>query len=89
MFEGSCSEALRNKENAPSDSLAAIVIGDSPILLAFFGEAIQGAQAMRTPDVEGAHRREDLFRGYSTGFEDATDLSEASSLFDAAQQVLI
>ncbi|XP_019226832.1 PREDICTED: centrosomal protein of 290 kDa-like [Nicotiana attenuata] len=43
---------------------------------------------MRTPDVEGSHGGEDLFRGFFTGFEDATDLSEASSLFDEAQRIL-
>ncbi|XP_019257949.1 PREDICTED: myosin-14-like [Nicotiana attenuata] len=55
MFEGASSEALRKEDNAPSDSLEAIVVGDSPTLPAFSEEAIQEAQAMRTPDVEGAH----------------------------------
>ncbi|XP_019238874.1 PREDICTED: cingulin-like [Nicotiana attenuata] len=80
MSEGARSKALRNEENVPSDSLGAIVIGDSPTLPAFFEEEIQDAQALRTPDVEGAHEGEDLFRGCFTGVEDATALSEALTL---------
>ncbi|XP_019232390.1 PREDICTED: uncharacterized protein LOC109213091 [Nicotiana attenuata] len=41
---------------------------------------------MGTLDVEGAHRGEDLFRGYWV--EDAANMIEASSLFDEAQQAL-
>ncbi|XP_070050789.1 uncharacterized protein [Nicotiana tomentosiformis] len=88
MSEGTGSEALHSKENAPSGSLGAIDIGDSPILPAFSEEAIREAQATRTPEVDGAHGGEDPFYGYFIGVDDATDLSEASSLLDEAQQAL-
>nr|XP_016461212.1 PREDICTED: uncharacterized protein LOC107784581 [Nicotiana tabacum] len=88
MLEEAGSEALRSEENAPSGSLGAIDIGDSSIICTFFDEAIREAQAMRTPEVDGAHGGEDLFHGYFIGVEDSTDLSEASSLLDEAQQAL-
>ncbi|XP_070040271.1 uncharacterized protein [Nicotiana tomentosiformis] len=88
MFEGASSEAFHSEENSPSGSLGEIDIGDSPILPAFSEEAIREAQAMRTPEVDRGHGGEDPFRGYFIGVEDATDLNEASSLFDEAQQAL-
>ncbi|XP_070045692.1 uncharacterized protein [Nicotiana tomentosiformis] len=88
MSEGADSEALRSEENSPSGSLGEIDIGDSPIFPAFTEEAIRMAQATRTPEVDGAHGGEYPFRGYFIGVEDATDLSEASSIFDEAQQAL-
>ncbi|XP_070013646.1 uncharacterized protein [Nicotiana sylvestris] len=86
--EGAGSEALQNEENAPSDSFGEIEIGDSPILPKFSEGQIQEAQAMGTSDVEEAHGGEKLFRGCLTGAEDATDLNEASSIFDEAQRLL-
>nr|XP_033508877.1 uncharacterized protein LOC117273795 [Nicotiana tomentosiformis] len=86
--EGAGSEALRSEENAPSGSLGAIDIGDSLILPAFSEEAIREAQATRTPEVDRAHGGEDPFHGYFIRIEDATNLSEASSLLDEAQQAL-
>ncbi|XP_070020464.1 WEB family protein At5g55860-like [Nicotiana sylvestris] len=88
MPEGTESKALRNEENTQSDSLGAIIIRDSLTLSTFSEEAIQDAQSIRTPDVEGAHRGKDLFRGCFTRVEDDIDLSEASSLFDVAQRIL-
>ncbi|XP_070029068.1 uncharacterized protein [Nicotiana sylvestris] len=88
MPEGAGSEALRNEVNAPSDSIGAIIIGYSLTLPTFSEEAIQEAQAMGTPDVEGAHRGEDLFHGCFIGVEDVADLIEASSLFDETEQAL-
>nr|XP_016513513.1 PREDICTED: uncharacterized protein LOC107830462 [Nicotiana tabacum] len=81
-------EALQNEENAPSDLLREIDIGDSPPLPTFFEGQIQEAQAMGTPDVGTTHEGEDLSRGCFMRAEDATDLGDASSLFDKAQRIL-
>lgn len=59
--EGSSSEALRRKENAPSDLLKEINIDDSPPGLSFSEGQFRDARAMRTPDAELAHGESDIF----------------------------
>ncbi|XP_070043146.1 uncharacterized protein [Nicotiana tomentosiformis] len=91
-------EAPRDRENAPSDSLGAIEIGGSPLLPSFSGEIIREDRDLKTLSIEGGHGKEDNFRDYFTGVEDATglsdlevsgkDSSEASSLFNEVQQAL-
>lgn len=79
-------EALLN-EDAPTDFLRAIDIGDSLPLPTFSVKQIQEAQAIGTPDAGTTPKEVDLFRGSFTGVEDATDLCDASSLFDEAQRL--
>nr|XP_016446535.1 PREDICTED: uncharacterized protein LOC107771615 isoform X2 [Nicotiana tabacum] len=95
---GTVVEALRDKENAPSDPLGVIEIGGLPLLPSFSEEMIQEARALKTLSIEGAHGREDPFRDYFTGVKDTTVLSdlevsrkdsgEESILFNEAQQAL-
>ncbi|XP_070040068.1 uncharacterized protein [Nicotiana tomentosiformis] len=88
ISEGTGTEALRTEENAPSDSLGAIVIGDSPTLSVFFEGAIQEARDLGTLEVDRAHEGEDPFRDLFTGIEDAASPSDASGLFFEAQRAL-
>ncbi|XP_070051690.1 uncharacterized protein [Nicotiana tomentosiformis] len=74
------SEALRTEENAPRDSLGAIVIGDSLALPAFFKGAIREARALETLEVDGAHEGADPFHDLFTGIEDVAGPSDASAL---------
>lgn len=64
------------------------MVGDSPTLPALFEETIRDAQALRTPGVDGVPGGEDPFRDYFIGVKDASDLNDASSLFDKAQRTL-
>ncbi|XP_070048878.1 KNR4/SMI1 homolog [Nicotiana tomentosiformis] len=82
------SEALRTEENAPSDSLGAIVIEHSPTLPAFSEGAIREARALGTLEVDGAHEGEDLFCDLFTGIEDTAGPSDASDLFFEVQRTL-
>ncbi|XP_070041189.1 uncharacterized protein [Nicotiana tomentosiformis] len=98
MVVGAGLEAPRDGENAPSDPLGDIEMRGSSLLPSFFEEMIQEARALKTPSIEGAHGREDPFRDYFTGVEDATGLSDlevsrkdsggVSSLFNEAQKAL-
>ncbi|XP_070039569.1 uncharacterized protein [Nicotiana tomentosiformis] len=81
-------EALRTEENAPSDSLGAIVIGDSPILPAFSEGAIRKARALGTLEVDEAHEGEDPFCDLFIGIEDAAGPSDVSGLFFKVQRTL-
>nr|XP_009586671.1 uncharacterized protein LOC104084495 [Nicotiana tomentosiformis] len=85
ISEGTSPEALQTEENAPSDSLGAIVIRDSPTLPTFSERAIREARALGTLKVDGAHEGEDPFRDLFTGIEDAAGPSVASDLFFKAQ----
>ncbi|XP_070053408.1 uncharacterized protein [Nicotiana tomentosiformis] len=81
-------EALRTEENAPSDLLGEIIIGDLPTLPAFSEGAIREARALGTLEVDRAHEGEDPFHDLLTGIEDAADPSDASGLFFEDQQAL-
>ncbi|XP_070050639.1 uncharacterized protein [Nicotiana tomentosiformis] len=88
IYEGTGIEALRTEENAPSDSLGAIVIEDSPTLPTFSEGAIREARDLGTLEVDGAHEGEDPFHNLFTGIEDAAGPSDASGLFFKAQRAL-
>ncbi|XP_075090410.1 uncharacterized protein LOC107785141 isoform X3 [Nicotiana tabacum] len=81
-------EALRTEENAPSESLGAIVIGDLPTLPAFSEWAIREAQALGALEMSWSHEGEDPFSGLFTGVEDAASPSDVSGLFCEMQQAL-
>ncbi|XP_070049198.1 MAR-binding filament-like protein 1 [Nicotiana tomentosiformis] len=82
--EGSSSEALKRKENSPSDSLRAIYIDDSPPSPTFSEGQFRDARSMGTPDVVTAPEGEDIFRGFFMGVDDAIALHrEASSKYRA------
>ncbi|XP_019258424.1 PREDICTED: uncharacterized protein LOC109236682 [Nicotiana attenuata] len=88
LSEGAGSVALRDKKNAPSDLLGSIDVDDSLPLPTFFEGKIQEAHAMGTPNVGMAHEGEDLFHDCFTGVEDASDLGDASSIFNEAHRLL-
>ncbi|XP_070035634.1 uncharacterized protein [Nicotiana tomentosiformis] len=81
-------EALRTEENAPSDSLGAIVIGDSPTPPAFSEGAIQEAQALVALEVDDPHEGEDPFCDLFTGIKDAAGPSDALGFFHEVQHAL-
>ncbi|XP_070040499.1 uncharacterized protein [Nicotiana tomentosiformis] len=85
--EGSSSEALQREENAPSDSLGAISIDDSPSGPTFSEGQFRDARSMGTSDVGTAPERDDIFRGCFTGIDDVSDL-DASLIFDEARRLL-
>ncbi|XP_070054411.1 uncharacterized protein [Nicotiana tomentosiformis] len=72
ISEGTDPEALRTEENSPSDSLGAIVIGDSPTLPAFSEGAIREARALGNLEIDGAHEGEDPFHKLYTGFSSSS-----------------
>ncbi|XP_070050315.1 uncharacterized protein [Nicotiana tomentosiformis] len=88
ISEGAGTEALRTEENNPSESLGAIVIGDSPTLPAFSEGAIREAQALGALDINRSHKKEDPFCDLFTGIEDVVGPSDAPALFCEVQQAL-
>ncbi|XP_009594004.1 uncharacterized protein [Nicotiana tomentosiformis] len=85
--KGSSSEALQREENAPSESLDAINIDDSPPGPTFFEGQFWDARSMGTPDVGTAPEGYDIFYGCFTGVDDVPDLN-ASLIFYEAQRLL-
>ncbi|XP_018632266.1 uncharacterized protein [Nicotiana tomentosiformis] len=88
ISEGAGPEALRTEENAPSEPLGAIIIGDSPTLPAFSEEAIRETQALGALEMSRSHEGEDPFCDLFTGVEDAAGPSDVSGLFCEVQQAL-
>ncbi|XP_070042477.1 intracellular protein transport protein uso1-like [Nicotiana tomentosiformis] len=88
ISEGAGPNALRTEENAPSESLGAIVIGDSPTLLDFFEGAIREARALGTLEVDGDYEGEDPFCDLFIGIEDAAGPSDVSGFFFEVQRTL-
>ncbi|XP_070034908.1 uncharacterized protein [Nicotiana tomentosiformis] len=76
--EGAGPEALRTEENAPSESLGAIVIGDSSTLPAFSEGDIREAQVLGALEMSRSHKGEDPFRDLFTSVEDAAGRSDVS-----------
>ncbi|XP_019265384.1 PREDICTED: uncharacterized protein LOC109242944 isoform X2 [Nicotiana attenuata] len=85
--EGSDSRALRKGESAPSDSLGAINIDDSPLDLEFFEGQFWEAQSLETLDVGTTHDGEDIFRGCHAWVDDVSDL-DATIVFGEAHRLL-
>ncbi|XP_016492516.1 uncharacterized protein LOC107812015 [Nicotiana tabacum] len=81
-------EALETEENDPSESLRAIIIGDSSTLPSFSKGAIREAQALGALEVDRSHEGEDPFRDLFTGVEDVAGPSDMSGLFCEVQQAL-
>nr|XP_033516215.1 uncharacterized protein LOC117280609 [Nicotiana tomentosiformis] len=88
ISHGAVPYSLRSEENAPSDSLGAVVIEDSPTFPAFSEGEIREAQALGAFEVDGSHEGDGPFRDLFTGVEDVVGTSDASDLFLGVQQAL-
>ncbi|XP_070032083.1 uncharacterized protein [Nicotiana tomentosiformis] len=74
--------------SAPSDSLGAVAIENSPTFPAFSEGVIREAQALGSLELDRTHEGEDPFCDLFTGVEDAAGTSDALDLFHGVQQAL-
>ncbi|XP_070057841.1 MAR-binding filament-like protein 1-1 [Nicotiana tomentosiformis] len=81
-------EPLRAEVNAPSDSLEAATIEDSPLFPAFSAGVIREAQALGALNLDRPHDEEDPFRDLFTGIEDVAGAGDESDLFHGLRQAL-
>jgi len=81
-------EPLRAEGNAPSESLGAAAIEDSPTFPAFSAGVIREAQALGALDLGRPHDEEDPFRDLFTGIEDVAGAGDESDLFHGLRQAL-
>ncbi|XP_070040752.1 uncharacterized protein [Nicotiana tomentosiformis] len=81
-------EPLRAEVNAPSDSLEAATIEDSPLFPAFSAGLIREAQALGALNLDRPHDEEDPFCDLFTGIEDVAGAGDKSDLFHGLRQAL-
>ncbi|XP_070040606.1 uncharacterized protein [Nicotiana tomentosiformis] len=81
-------QSLRAEVNAPSDSLEAAAIEDSPLFPTFSAGVIREAQALGALNLDRPHDEEDPFRDLFTGIEDVAGAGDESDLFHGLRQAL-